>query len=429
MGAKKEMRPIIFKGGRDFGKVEGIRGLYKDPSGRWFVRKAIDGIDKQKRVDFGGKNPTFSLADRLAYRAVRELEQEIAPIAESKQPTANPEQPKQPTTVIGKGQQACFDFIQNQYSKGVSKDILRRRLSECKGFAFVTKELSAHETEINDHNVKLLADGIQERIDAGKLVAALDFHKHIGAVFSKAIEYGGKHMGCNPSKRVARPADMAEKDNRWISMQDSARVQARLPLWAKEQGVSKDKLEQVCLFHYLITLGMRPSSAMAFHSDDLKAESDGSFRYRVINTKTKRKMPNSQLIPHMWGKALKKLGAFSLCEKSLLDATNKAIRDILGNEELTAKHLRKGFITEVINSGEFSYNDARRLTHKTSDIVENHYFGLSQQSADAVSEWWNLRWNDAFEMELSKAKFEGHKLSAYAQYSLEEMKKQTGETN
>ena len=77
MGERKEMRPIIFKGGRDFGKVLGIRGLYKDQSGRWYVRKAINGRDRQKTIDFGGKNPTFSLADRLAYRAIRELEREL----------------------------------------------------------------------------------------------------------------------------------------------------------------------------------------------------------------------------------------------------------------------------------------------------------------------------------------------------------------
>lgn len=402
MGEKKEMRPIVFKGGRDFGKVQGIRGLYKDQSGRWYVRKAINGRDRQKTIDFGGKNPTFSLADRLAYRAIRELEREL-----EAQPKPSNYSTSSSMSFLEKGQQACISFVRDLYSKGVSAAVLKRRLSEAAGFAFVTKDISSHETEINDHNVQWLAEGIQKRIDAGNAVAALDFHKHVAAIFSRAIEYGGKHSGCNPAKRVAKPANMEEKDERWIPMRDSARVQARLPLWAKDQGMKNDKRDQVCLFHYLLTLGMRPSSAMAFKSEDLKEE-DGVYRYRVINAKTRRKMPCSQIVPPIWAKALKKLGQFSLCEKSLLEATNSAIKDILGADlsaDLSAKHLRKGFITEVISSREFSESDARRLTHKTNDIVENHYYSLSQQAADAVSEWWNLRWGDAFDRELSEAKW------------------------
>lgn len=400
MGERKEMRPITFKGGRTFGKVQGIRGLYKDPSGRWYVRKALNGRDRQKTIDFGGKNPTFSLADRLAYRAVRELERELE--AQPKPSISSPSSSS--LSIIEKGQQACMSFVKDLYSKGVSPAVLRKRLSEAQGFAFVTKDISSHETEINDHNVKWLSAGIQKRLDAGNAVAALDFHKHVAAIFSRAIEYGGKHSGCNPAKRVAKPANMEEKDERWIPMRDSARVQARLPLWAKGQGMKEDKRDQLCLFFYLLTLGMRPSSAMAFKSEDLKEEEDGIYRYRVINTKTKRKMPCSQIIPTIWAKALKNLGQFSLCEKSLLEATNTAIKDILG-ADLSAKHLRKGFITEVISSREFSESDARRLTHKTNDIVENHYYSLSQQAADAVSEWWNLRWGDAFDRELSEAKW------------------------
>ena len=102
-------------------------------------------------------------------------------------------------------------------------------------------------------------------------------------------------------------------------------------------------------------------------------------------------MPVSQIVHPEFAKELKKIGKFSFCEKSLLDPLNSAIREILG-KDVSAKHLRKGFLTEIIESGEFSESDARRLTHKSNDIVENHYYALSQKAADAVSKWWNEKW-------------------------------------
>jgi hypothetical protein len=102
-------------------------------------------------------------------------------------------------------------------------------------------------------------------------------------------------------------------------------------------------------------------------------------------------MPVSQIVHPEFAKELKQIGKFSFCEKSLLDPLNQAIREILG-KDVSAKHLRKGFLTEIIESGEFSESDARRLTHKSNDIVENHYYSLSQKAADAVSKWWNEKW-------------------------------------
>lgn len=385
MRAGEDMKPVVFKDGRNFGKVVGIRGLYKTVKGVWYVRKAIGGIDKQKIVDLGGKSPTFSTLEREAAKALKELTAEIMPKVGTSENTAS-----KPKSAIERGQKACVDYVTKIYAPQCSKEVARRRIKEAEGFAFVTRGMKDAEAEsLNDFNVLRLTQIINEKIAANQFVAAQDFWKHIQAIFSKAISYGA-HKGLNPTAHVKKPADMTEKDTRFIGLSESAQVQANLREYLTNRKCDERKVNEICLLHYLLTLGMRPSSAILFDSDSLKEEK-GVYRYTVINHKTGRKMPVSQIIHPAFAKELKQLGRFSFCEKSLLDPLNEAIRDLLG-KDVSAKHLRKGFLTEIIESKEFSESDARRLTHKANDIVENHYYSLSQKAADAVSQWWNEKW-------------------------------------
>ena len=383
------MRPILFKGGRDFGKVVGIKGLYKDPSGRWFVRKVTNGKDVQKTVDFGGKNANFSTAERLAQRALRALESEhVGDVVECKTLKAT-------KSALEKAQAECAKYVGGPYATGVCQRVAHTRLREAQGFAFVSDGMPKPTArELNDHNTELLSARIAEMVAQQKNVLAHEYWKHIKAIFSRAIQYGA-HFGMNPAMQVKEPIKMDEKDERWISLDESARVQAELPYWMEKHGIETGKAKEVFLFHYLLTLGMRATSAILFNADDLKLSGD-LWRYRVINSKTNRVMPVAQLIHPTFAKALKKIGAFSFTEKSLQNVLNEAIKEILG-KDVSTKHLRKGFLTEVIESHLFSESDARRLTHRTQDVVESHYYALSQRAADAVSEWWNDRWFDAFD--------------------------------
>ena len=417
MGENTDMTPIVFKNGRDFGKVLGITGLYKDPSGRWYVRKAIGGIDKQKTLDLGGKTPTFSLLERLAFKALKDLKADIG--TPQLKPKDNKEiKPKVYENAIEEGQAACMDYVQSRYIIGKSQEVARRRLKEAEGFAFVTKKLEEHEDQIAAHNAKLLAQKVAEKQEAGFETAALDLWKHVQSIFSVAMSEKA-HLGVKPGRKEAKPGDYSQQDTRWIAISESANVQANLPLELKARNINGRKLEEICLFHYLLTLGMRPSSAILFESKDL-IEDNGVFRYFVKNHKTKKRMRVSQIIAPKFGKALKSLGKFTFCSKSLLDPLNAIIKDSLG-KDVSAKHLRKGFLTEIRDSGEFGHDDIRRLTHSTGDTAEKNYFGTNQKRADAVSTYWNEQWSVAFDKAISdaisKLKFKGRKLSAYARAS------------
>ena len=400
------MRPVTFKGGKVFGKVEGIRGLYRDPSGRWYVRKVVGGTDKQKTLTFGTENPSFSVLERAAQKALREMEKEaVGTVMVKEAGTAR--------SVIERGQRLCAEYVSGQYAAGVAKKTAHRRIGELAGFAMTTDP--REEAEVQAHNLALLQAKINAYEEKGQSVGAREIWRHVKAVFSRAMACG-VHRGLNPAQLVRGPVDTMEKDTRWVSMSDSARVQAELPYWMQEQGMDTDTAKQLFCFYYLHTLGMRSTSASAFKADDLH-ESGGVWRYSVINSKTGKRMPVSQIIPPLFAKALKKIGAFSRSAFYMTQILNRAMRDILGTD-LTLKHLRKGFLTEIIESRLFSETDARRLTHHTADVVESHYYSLSQRSADAVSEWWNTHWMDCFETQEGRLRTAHAKLSLIAKKSL-----------
>lgn len=363
----KDMKPIVFKRGLGCGKVEGIRGLYKDQYGRWYVRKSFEGIDRQRTIEDMNENPTFSEAERKAARELRRLEKDI----EKQGVVSKKARPAKST--LEKAQERCAHYIEVDYKqRGVSHAVWLRRRAEMRGFAFACKPMM----EIDDHNLALL----RERLDAATPKSAADLYLHIKAIFSLSIQ-DGKHFGANPCARVLKPAMMQEKDTRFVSLHESAKVFAHLDLLSDVYG------EQVVCFFYLLTLGMRATSAILFDAKDLKPCADGYY-YRVINHKTRRTMDFCQIIPPQMGERLRTVGAFTKSLKDLLDKTNKIIVDVL-KRDVSQKHLRKGFLTECINAGGFAVSDVELITHTTKDIVERHYNAKTQEKIDDISRWWN----------------------------------------
>lgn len=399
MSENKDMRPVIFKGGKEFGKVQGIRGLYKDPSGRWYVRKAINGIDKQKTLDFVSENACFSVLEREAVKALKFLSKAI----ENALPAKEIETKSRSFDPIERGIAACKKWVETvTKSAGYSPDTVRRRIKAAENYCFVSPSLVKYKDQINGYNIKHMSDVIKAYNDNNLPIAARDHWRIMQTLFNKAIN-AGVHCAMNPTNidagGVRKPADMRKKDTRWISMDESAQVQAFIPVWCKKNNIPKNKAEELFCFHYLLTLGMRPSSAILFKSSDLSYDGK-AYRYTVINHKTQRIMDNSQIIHPEMAKILKKLPVFSYSCKNILEILNNIIHEKF--PEKCAKHLRKGFLTEVIASREFSDADARRLTHQVSDVVENHYYALSQQAADAVSTWWNDKWYPIYASYTSK---------------------------
>ena len=153
------------------------------------------------------------------------------------------------------------------------------------------------------------------------------------------------------------------------------------------------------------TLGMRPSSAILFTSEDLKVTTENGdtvYRYRVNNHKVGEYMPVSQILHPAFGRKLKKLPVFTKKNKTsfnntvdlLCDKLNLIIAEKLS--EPRVKSLRKGFVTETMAEGRVSKSfdtiDARRITHIISDTADKKYNCDKQTGCDKVMEWWNAEW-------------------------------------
>ena len=403
MSESKTMRPVVFKGGKDFGKVEGIRGLFRDPSGRWYVRKAFAGSDKQKTLDLGSKTPTFSALERAAEKALKELTREIEASVVDK-PT-----PKDNRSALQKGQDACRIWVEKTYTlEHFARDTVSRRKREADGFAFVTKSLLDHQDEIDEHNQTLASKKFAAYVERGSEVAAVDCVRIIKAIFASAAEEG-KHLGLNPGKKLC---DIHRKrkdkpDDRFISMGQSAELQAALPQWCMTHHIDGSTATEMQLFFYLLTLGMRPSSAIRFTSTDLMVQ-NGQYRYRVDNHKAETFMPVSQLLHPFFGEKLKAIpvyergktrSSFSHSEDFFCDKLNIFIAERLGEPRI--KSLRKGFVTETMNaarsSKDFDSMDARRLTHIIRDVADNNYNCGKQEGSDHVMEWWNREWYNRYQ--------------------------------
>ena len=108
MEGQEEVRPIVFKSGKGFGKVDGIRGLYRESSGRWFVRFSCSGIDRQKTIEVNN-NPTFSGLERIATTALKALKKEVEGELQKREPSQKVGK-KVPVSAIEKGQNLMVDL-------------------------------------------------------------------------------------------------------------------------------------------------------------------------------------------------------------------------------------------------------------------------------------------------------------------------------
>lgn len=383
MTAGKEMKPLVI---RASGKVEGIRGLYQDRSGRWYVRKSLNGVDRQLTLQVN-KNPTFSGLESLARAALKRLEKSIS--SEKPAQSAPPKTAGIQATAIEAGQEKCRRFLQDIYAKRVTVGVFKERQRELDGFAFCIK--ARDKAEVDKHNLDLL----EERLKATTEKTRRERWKHVRAVFVLAITTG-YHRGCLPTETVKRPPDLSEFDCREILIPEAVKIYKALE--AKQNSSNSERENRLSLellsFFYLLTLGMRPSSAILFDASKIQRIGNADY-YQVFSHKTERFIGVKHKLGGAWfTDNLKKINNFTYSSDYLLNQLNKIIRDTL-QRQVNAKHLRKGFITACLRDGRFSIEEVKRLTHTPSDIIETNYNVAFQELADKVADWYN----EAFEFE------------------------------
>ena len=383
-----DVRPVIFKNGKDFGKVDGIRGCYRDATGRWFVRYSRSGIDRQKTIEVNN-NPTFSGLERIASTAIRSLKKEV----DAELVKRNPVQQttvKSPVSVIEKGQMMMISFIKETYAS--SKKNVTRRLGQLKGFAMTGRNAGKSVEEIDSHNARLMREILEQR--KGNQ-SALEYFKGIHAVFSQAMQ-AGLHVGLNPATKQNRPGDYCEKDYKSLSIEQLATIYNSIK--TNIFNIDNNLIKQCLCFFYLLCTGMRSTSAILFKASDIeqiKVNNKYKYYYRVYNNKRSKKMPYKQLISRHIINELKQIHAFTYSVKTFQNVINKFIKHCYPDSGLCVKHLRKSFINEAVEKGRFDLQTVGLITHlspldagQNVTIVRN-YYSRGQRPCDKIMSWFN----------------------------------------
>lgn len=386
MEGKDEMRPIIFKGGKEFGKVEGIKGLYRDPSGRWFVRYSRSGVDRQKSIQVNG-NPNFSGLERAADSALRKLKKEVMDELNTHTDTQTPT-PEQDTfeTALKRGCAQMEKFITSTYSLATGEANVKRRVIQLEGFCLITKNTKAkYIDDLNNHNINKLNQMLNEFEGKQK---AFEYYKGIKAVFTKAIK-AGVHLGQNPAYLVSKPIDNTKKDYGYLTIKQMSNILYTI----KNDNnnivtLSKQERKELCIFCYLLSIGMRATSAILFKGEDVEAVKDGDntkYYYTVINHKLKIIMPYKQMLSNYIVKEfdLMSFSGFTMNLDKLTDSLNLYCHSV-DDSGLTLKHFRKGFINSCCGELGFDIHDVERLTHIPTSTIEKSYYSQAQPICDNI---------------------------------------------
>lgn len=380
----KEMRPIVIS---TSGKVEGIKGLFKDErTGRFFVRKTIktaDGrvLDRQKTVQVN-TNLTFSGLERLALKALKDLEKEMKPVLETL-PTPSAKQSKSP---VEAGQAQLKKFLESEKGK-YSEKTWAEKAKRCEGFALVTRSLLKSEEVISSHNKNLLLEKLEKYEGRNE---ATEIFKDLSSVFNSALK-AGVHVGVNPTSLVKKPCDVLKKDFKYITIKQMGLIinLINIDFEYNIAKVSKEYTKQeLLLYFYLLCIGMRASSAILYKIEDLR-ELEGNYIYNVINNKIGKVMPYYQIISkNIYNKFnLFFIDRFTHSDIELSRELNKYIKEVCG-QDYSCKHCRKGFCNECC-AASFQPQDVEMITHEPSSVFYKNYYSIGQTKVNDIMIWFN----------------------------------------
>lgn len=384
----EDVRPVIFKGGKGFGKVDGIRGCYREANGRWFVRYSCSGIDRQRTIEVNEK-VTFSGLERIAQTALRALKKEVETELQKREP-AQTSTKKVPLSTIERGQEILVSFIKETY--GQSAKNTTRRLGQLKGFALTGRNGGKSVEEVDAHNTKLLKEILDERKGTQ---SALEYWKGIHAVFSQAMQ-AGQHSGLNPCLKQNRPGDFIEKDYKSLTIEQLATIYNGIK--TNIFNIDSNLIKQCLCFYYLLCTGMRSTSAILFKAQDIeqvKVNGKYKYYYRVYNNKRNKKMPYKQLLSKHIINELKQIHSFTYSIKTLQNTINRFMKHCYPDSGLCTKHCRKSFINECVEKGNFDLQTVGLITHlspmeagQNVTVIKN-YYNRGQLPCDRIMSWFN----------------------------------------
>lgn len=373
------------------GKVEGIRGLYKDQSSqRFYVRYAKDGIDRQLTVNPRGE--TFTALSRAASKGLTELKR-LVELELGNTNSGASRGAKKVDTVL-EGVQALPMVIEALWTqKGVSARCIKELKNYCLGLALCgVRDKKAIEA-IDAHNSSEMAKKLGSALsDCSKV----KLYGQIKAVFKSLIEKN-RHFGQNPTMGFDAPRHTAQREEREITFEDMRKILDTTKTAVKETIRQK---EITLFFRLLSETGQRPIDLYRF--DARKIENR---HYRFSSHKTGKTHRVSHLLSDTSLdlieeiKELRGVDAYTWTDKNsvkneeivcfwslswrvIQSETRKLCSEALG-EGAKLYTTRHHFISEIFRrtGSEFW---ASAYTHEGDTANTKHYLHIDQMEADKI---------------------------------------------
>lgn len=383
-------KPVIFK---TSGKVQGIKGLYRDPSSkRMYVRFSFHGIDKQKTIT--PKNMTFSELERSAAKAMNELKKDV----KGQVPEVSNAEKRPSVSALEYGIKQLPQEISKHWGcRGTSQKYIRELLRVTDGMAICTTKRQFEIAEIDRHN----KSKARERIEQSGLSQCQKFKLYNGIrqCFDKLIELR-LHNGCNPIIEIPRPIYVQGRKTSVLDLETAAHVIHEIR--SDKDGDEVRNLEMELFFRLCVETGQRPKDIYMF--DALKI-SDKHYQFRSHKTRREQRVMHllSDNTMMLIGNIMLKRGgevAFNqtwenkhgsseqftcfwrLSFASYTQYINKVIHLIAGNDVslYSAKHF---FITEMFRRTNSEFW-AEVFTHEGRTVNQRNYLHPEQKKADEI---------------------------------------------
>ena len=383
-------KPVVFKAS---GKVQGIKGLYQDPSSkRMYVRFSFHGIDRQKTIT--PKNMTFSELERAASKAMNELRKDVkGQIVEADNTEKRPN-----VSALEYGiKQLPVEISKYWGCRGTSQKYIRELLRVTDGMALCASRRQSEIAEIDRHNKSKVASKIGE--PGLSQCQKFKFYNGIRQCFDKLIELK-IHNGCNPIIETPKPVYVQGRKTSVLDFKTAAQVVREI-----RNDKSSDelrRLEMELFFRLCVETGQRPKDVYMF--DAMKIV-DCHYTFRSHKTRREQRVMHllsdrtraligdimlkrhgetsfEQVWPNKHGDDERFTCFWRLHFISYTQYINEIIHKVAGSEMslYSAKHF---FITELFRRTESEFW-AEAFTHEGRNTNQRNYLHPEQKKADEI---------------------------------------------
>lgn len=394
--------PVII---RSNGKVEGIRGLYIDPSSkRVYVRFSFHGVDRQ--VTICPKNLTYSELNREASKALYSLKKEVK--------SMNIDSVNNETScmdMIERGKvELESEIILHWRNRGVSEKYITSLISQTRGLSICKSKKQADICRFNKYN----GEQINKIVYAEGLSGMQQYIRFRGikTCFSQLIE-SGRHTGVNPIRDIPKPILPFNKRKNKFTFKNAAEIVMRIRELNRE---SSERLEIELFFVLCIETGQRPKDLMMF---DVSNISSNHYQFKSHKTNREHRVSHiiSPYVRDLISRIIIERGGILYYEKEWKNKysmpekfksfwkfnlphyrklINQIIQDSISGDAIMylARHF---FVTELFRRTNSEFW-AEVFTHEGKNTNQTNYLHPDQEKADEIL----VGYTDEFEMEIKK---------------------------